>query len=110
MLALQAAIEHDFDDFLDPRELSIGQGILLPFENVGKGPFSVLYIDNQKIEDDMVVISALTDCAVQIESSRIDFDGAWLPFFSINFLKNRQKLSARAEVNFRGTFSALFVI
>ena len=35
MLALEAAIEHDFDDFLDPRELSIGQGIfLLPFENV----------------------------------------------------------------------------
>ena len=84
--------------------------ILLPFENVSfrflalKSIFSVLYIDNQKIEDDLVVISALTDCAVQIESSRSEFDGAWLPFFSINFLKNRQKLSARAEVNFRGMF------
>ena len=69
----------------------------------------VLYIDNQKIEDDVVVISALTDCAIQIESSRSEFDGAWLPFFSINFLKNRQKLNARAEVNFKGMYSEVFL-
>ena len=53
-----------------------------------------MWIANDKTKDDLVVVKALTDIAIQVASSRADFNNKWLPFYSINFKRNRQKLEA----------------
>lgn len=82
MNALKVAGEQKFTNFLNPKKLSIGQ---------------ILWIDNNKNEDDIVVIQQLTDCAIKIQSSRPEFNDTWLPFFSLNFLANRTKLSDHCD-------------
>jgi len=79
MNALIVAQLHQFDDFIDPKQLSAGL---------------ILWITSDKHEDDLVVVKALTDVAIQVESTRPEFNNKWLPFFSINFRRNRQKLEA----------------